>query len=336
MMQKIHHPFPGQLPLLDRSPTMDKFKALQIFVVTAQSDSFAAAADKLNLAPSSISKAIARLEDEIQTPLFYRTARSLKLTEIGHLYYDRHCQILNQIEQLDHEIRDRHTTSPKGLLRLGLTAELSQRYILPELHRFTSQYPHITLNISVTNQLLHPLRDNIDAILISGNIPNDGLTYHEILCYQSITCAAPSYLQQHGMPTTLEELMQHQCITFLNPSTAKPLPWTFQTDRAIEIYPEKMPLAFDQYDLIIQAALQSYGIIQIPKHLIPREIHSRQLLPILCNITTPENKPIALAYPAHSKALHHLQIFVHFLKSLSYLGHSHPLSLSHEAGWLTA
>jgi LysR family transcriptional regulator, regulator for bpeEF and oprC len=115
---------------------MNKFKNLLIFLEAAQSNSFAEAARKLDLAPSTVSKAISRLEDNIGIPLFHRSARSFQLTAEGN---DRYKQLLSQIDQIEVDIRnDRTNTS--DTLRLYLAPAFSQHHIIPKLSAFLQQY----------------------------------------------------------------------------------------------------------------------------------------------------------------------------------------------------
>ncbi len=107
---------------------MDKLKSLMIFLrwsptghrPSAQLQSFSEAARQLSMSPSAVSRAVARLEDDLGIRLLQRTTRSLTLTEDGAKFYQRCQQILDELEAVELEVKQSQS-KPKGTLRLSFS-----------------------------------------------------------------------------------------------------------------------------------------------------------------------------------------------------------------------
>ncbi len=127
---------------------MDKLKSLTLFMRSAQCGSFSKAARQLGMAPSAVSRAVLRLEDELGVRLLQRTTRSLTLTEAGDRFYQRAQQMLNDLEEAELEVKQAQAM-PIGTLRLDLSFAFGKLHIAPALLRFATQYPELKLNVSL-------------------------------------------------------------------------------------------------------------------------------------------------------------------------------------------
>ena len=192
---------------------MDKLKSLMIFMRSAQHGSFSEAARQLGMAPSAVSRAVLRLEDDLGVRLLQRTTRSLTLTEAGNRFYERCQQILDDLEAAELEIKQAQSM-PIGILRLDLSFTFGKLHIAPALLQFAAQYPELHLNVSFNDRLIDLIEEGVDATVRIGLSTDSRLAMHHLATARYITCASPKYLAQHGTPTTPTELLHHRCVNF--------------------------------------------------------------------------------------------------------------------------
>ncbi len=142
---------------------------LKAFAAVAQSGSFSAAADGLHLTQPAVSKRIALLENELDTPLFDRTGRRARLTQAGDRLLLRTRSILQQLELAEREIRDLGSTV-SGSLNLATSHHIGLHRLPPVLRSFSDRYPEVRLNIEFTDsEKAHSavLRGDIELAVIT-------------------------------------------------------------------------------------------------------------------------------------------------------------------------
>lgn len=295
---------------------MDKLKSLMIFMRSAQCCSFSEAARQLGMSPSAVSKSVLRLEHELGVRVLQRTSRSLSLTEDGNRYYDRCQQILNDLEEAELEIK-RAQATPSGTLRLDLTVAFGKLHIAPALPQFIAQHPELKLNVSFGDRLIDPIDEGIDATVRIGTSIDNRLIMHTLAIERYVTCAAPTYLAQYGTPATLTALTQHRCVNFIYPQTRRETDWKFEQDgKSIDVSVNSY-LQFDHAEVILGAAIQGMGIVQLPKFMVASRIASGELKPILQSYTSQFGLPIAVVYPQRQYLSAKVRIFIEFMAELA-------------------
>jgi LysR family transcriptional regulator, regulator for bpeEF and oprC len=294
---------------------MDKLKSLIIFLRSAQHQSFSEAARQLSMSPSAVSRAVARLEDELGLRLLQRTTRSLTLTEDGTKYYQRCQQILDELEAVELEVKQSQS-QPKGVLRLNLSVALGKMYIAPRLAELAAQYPELVFNVSFSDRLSDIIEEGIDATVRVGTGSDSRLMMQVLGVAYPITCAAPSYLKQAGIPNTPNAIAQHRCINFVLPQSGREISWKFEQDSAAVVLPVQSYLQFDYAEALLEAAISGAGIIQAPKYIVARAIQQRQLQPILANYASQEKTTIAIVYPQKKYLAAKVRVFIEFMIAL--------------------
>ena len=295
---------------------MDKLKSLMIFMRSAQCCSFSEAARQLGMAPSAVSRAVLRLEDELGVRLLQRTTRSLTLTEAGNRFYERCQQILNDLEEAELEVKQLQSM-PMGTLRLDLSFVFGKMHIAPALLRFAAQYPQLNLNVSFSDRLIDLIEESIDATVRIGISSDSRLIMHHLATARYITCASKQYLAQYGTPTNPTELLQHRCINFIYPQTRREPNWKFEQDgKPIDLSVDSY-LRFDNSEVILEAAIQGAGVVQFPKFIAAKAIARGDLQPILQSYTTQVGLPIAVLYPQKRYLSAKVRVFVEFMTELT-------------------
>lgn len=295
---------------------MDKLKSLMIFMRSAQCGSFSEAARQLGMAPSAVSRAVLRLEDDLGARLLQRTTRSLTLTEDGDRFYQRAQQILNDLEEAELEVKQSQS-SPTGTLRIDLSFTFGKLHIAPALLQFATQYPELKLNVSFNDRLLDLIEEGIDATVRIGTPIDSSLIMQHLATARYVTCASPQYLAQKGTPTTPTELMQHRCVNFIFSQSRQEHKWKFeQNGKAIDLSVDSY-LRFDNSEVILEAVIQGAGVVQLPKFIAANAIARGDLQPILQSYAPQVGLPIAVLYPQKRYLSAKVRVFVEFMKELT-------------------
>ncbi|AFZ38294.1 transcriptional regulator, LysR family (plasmid) [Stanieria cyanosphaera PCC 7437] len=294
---------------------MDKLKSLMIFIQSAQSGSFSKTARHLGMAPSAVSRAVLRLEDELGVRLLQRTTRSLTLTEDGEQFYKRARHILNDLEEAELEIKQSQSR-PTGTLRLDLSFTFGKLHIAPALMQFAARYPELSLNVSFNDRFVNPIEENIDAVVRVGVPSDSSLIMQHLANTQYTTYASPQYLAQYGIPTTPAELSQHRCVNFIFPQTRRDVNWKFERDGKSMELPVDAYLRFDNSEVVLDMVIQGAGVAQMPKFMAAIAVARGELQPILQDYIPQTELPISILYPQKQYLSAKVRVFVEFMKEL--------------------
>jgi len=201
---------------------MDQLKALRYFCEVAETASFTQTAKRFAVPPSSISRRIAALEENLSATLLKRSTRTVQLTEIGETYYHQVKDILYQLEQCDGAVRS-YQAKPMGQLRISAMTGFGERLVIPLLDELNERYPDIVLDLSLTDAVSNLGRDDVDIAIRGGYAPNERVQAVRLLNNEFIPVAAPRYLEEMGTPVQATELTKHRGLFYRTP--AGPSPW---------------------------------------------------------------------------------------------------------------
>jgi DNA-binding transcriptional LysR family regulator len=190
--------------------------------------SFAQAAGTLDMTPSGVSRAIARLEKRLGIRLFDRTTRSVMLTDEGRRLYQEIAPLLASLEQAADGAAG-SAKSVRGRLRVNVDPYFSRLILGPALDQFMTRYPELQLDLFTSNQLGDLVADGVDLALRFGHPASSSLVARKLLQTRVLTVAAPAYLQRHGRPQAPADLEggKHIRIEFRDSVSGRPFPWEF-------------------------------------------------------------------------------------------------------------
>ena len=181
---------------------MSDWEGLDEFVAVAECGQFTAAAERLGLSSSQISRQVARLEERLQTRLFYRSTRKVSLTEAGQTFL-QHCQRLQDGREEALRAVGDLGSEPKGLLRMTCAVAYGERFIVPLVNDFMALHPQLRLEIELTNRPLDLLQEGLDLAIRLGRLQDSRLVATRLAPRVMHLCAAPAYLQRYGRPHSL-------------------------------------------------------------------------------------------------------------------------------------
>lgn len=193
-------------------PRMD-ISTLQLFIDVMRQGSFAAVARERAIDPSSVSRSIAGLEDELGIRLFQRSTRQLAPTEAGLVYFRRIEALVEDMQEAGATAAD-VSAQPRGILRVTATVAFGLTAILPILPRLVAAYPDLSVDLSLNDAMVDLLAERIDLAVRLGPLADSTLVAQPLMRTRHVVCASPDYLARRGRPHTPAELAQHDCLLF--------------------------------------------------------------------------------------------------------------------------
>jgi DNA-binding transcriptional LysR family regulator len=191
---------------------MDRLASLSVFCRVVESGGFSAAARRLNMSVTMVSKHVQALEDHLGARLLDRTTRKVSLTEIGRAYHERASQILAELEEAD-QLAASQQASPSGNLRLHTHTHIAQ-FLSPIIADYLARYPKVTVDVTTGERMVDFIEEGFDLAL--RTIPPDApdLILRRLLPWRQMTCCAPAYLATHGALAHPRELAQRNCLQY--------------------------------------------------------------------------------------------------------------------------
>jgi LysR family transcriptional regulator, regulator for bpeEF and oprC len=276
---------------------MDRILAMQVYVRVVDAKSFVRAAEALALPPSTVTGLIKGLEKHLRVRLLNRTTRSVSPTSDGERYYAQCREILNLIEQAETGLKP----APKdlrGRLRIDMPVGIAHSVILPNLESFRRQYPEIYLMIGVGDRPVDLVQEGVDCVIRTGPLEDSSLVARPLGNFSWITCAAPRYLERYGVPQSLEDLAGHRAVHHFSHGSRGGGNLLFSVDGKRRVVPIDGSVAVNETELYIKLCMQGYGLAQLQRVLVEKQLQDGSLVEVLRQ-WRPPSVPVSILYPHH-------------------------------------
>src|SRR5690554_4440896 len=186
---------------------------MRVFVRATHSGSLSAAARQLGMSPAMATKHVNALEARLGVKLFHRTTRRLSLTEAGSNYLEACQRILPEIDEAEAAAASQRIKAT-GLLRMNVPLSFGTRYVAPLLLEFSHRHPEVKVELGLSDAQLDLIAGNWDLAIRIGRLADSPLQTRQLGDSCMMICAAPAYLDRRGIPRTLGELAQHNCLSY--------------------------------------------------------------------------------------------------------------------------
>jgi DNA-binding transcriptional LysR family regulator len=255
---------------------MDLLHCMQAFVRVAESGSFCRAAQILEISSPTVSRQVAALEEQLRARLLQRTTRSLALTEAGQRYLKRCKTIFAEIDTAAAEAASAQSRAV-GCLRLHTITEFGLEYLMPLVASYLEQYPQVAIDLSLTEETPALLEEGLDVqVTLSLGLPDSEFVAQRLGQVHSVLCAAPAYLQRHGVPDRPAALQGHRCIMLADP--LYPQGWYFDKEAIFRFH---NVLRVNQLEAACQAAASGMGICLLPSFIAAKALSEGRLLRLM-------------------------------------------------------
>ncbi|WP_308568602.1 LysR substrate-binding domain-containing protein [uncultured Providencia sp.] len=293
---------------------MNKLPSLEdirVFVTVARLMSFSQAASQLLVSPAYVSKRIKLLEENLGQTLFFRTARSIKLTHEGQIILRSSEVMLAELEQMQQQLTACREEI-RGSLRISCSTGFGSTYINPFILTLRGNYPLLGIDLTLTDKSVDIISENIDVDICIGGAIAEQFIARRIAQNQRILCASPAYLAKHGYPKYPQELEQkHFCIAIKERNQA-PAVWKLEQQQESMTVTPNSKLTVNNGEVAKQWCLSGEGILLRSQWSVQPELQSGQLVRVL-----PQWHQTADVYAVYSRSLRtsaNLRVFIENLE----------------------
>jgi DNA-binding transcriptional LysR family regulator len=272
----------------------DRLDALTIFVAVAEQQSFAEAARQLGRSPASVTRAIAALEERLQTRLFNRTTRSVALTDAGVRYLDGCRRLLATYDELE-AVNFAERVEPRGWINIAAPVMFGRLHVLPLVQSFLDDYPQVDVRLLLLDRVVSLVDEGLDLGVRIGQLPDSTLRAVRVGQVRRVVCATPRYIARRGMPATPRDLRNHSVVAC---TAVTPVPdrWSFQHPSGVTSVAVAPRLVVNTTAAAVDAALEDFGVTCILSYQAEPHAAAGRLQSVLVQYEPPPT-PIHIVHP---------------------------------------
>jgi DNA-binding transcriptional LysR family regulator len=297
---------------------MDSIEGMRIFTRVVRAGSLSAAGRAMGLSSASVSRKISALEEAIGARLLERTSRKIALTQVGEMYYERACQILDHIDALNDAV-SAHRGNPSGLLSVHTRVSICSEFLTDALPGFLKLYPNIKLRLWLTEEPRDILDSKIDVSIRIG-VPDDPSLMIRRLSpgMERVLFASAAYLRDHPPIRHPQDLLLHNCLSIPQEGDMEggQASWFYRDPSGVRELRVSGSLQVNDVPMIRKAALEGVGIALLPIWLVSDELSSgriKRLLPEYELTPTTFDASMYAVFPRTPQMPPKLRVFLDFL-----------------------
>ncbi|MGN6825939.1 LysR family transcriptional regulator [Paucibacter sp. M5-1] len=266
----------------------DRLLDMQTFVMVVNAKGFAAAADRMGIAKSGVSRRIKELEERLATRLVHRTTRRFGLTEAGAQFYERCLRVLSAVDEAEELVT---ASSEPGTLagELKVTAPIAfgTMYLASLVSRFNERYPRINIDLQLLDRHANVFEEGFDVAIRIAKLSDTTLVARRLADIQYVLCASAQYLQRHGSPQHPEDLKRHDVVAVSKPDSLQTL--SFRDPNSHEEFSVSIPWVFrtNNFEAARDLAILGNGITELPTFVAGRAIAEGKLTTLLRDYERP-------------------------------------------------
>ncbi len=283
---------------------------MQAFVAVVEAGSFTAAAERLGLAKSAISRRVSALEERLGAELLRRTTRRLNLTETGPSFYEHSARILADLEEAESAVAQQHGEL-RGTLRVALPLSFGLRHMCEPIAEFSRRHPRVTFDLDLNDRRIDLVEEGSDLAVRIGRLADSSLIARRLFDARTVITASQAYLDEHGTPACPEDLRKHACLVYGN--LAEPTKWVCRdADGATHVVNVNATMTATSGDFLCTAAAEGLGITMQPTFIAGELISKGALVPILTEYDWPVT-PAYAVYPPTRHLSYRVREFIDYL-----------------------
>lgn len=291
---------------------MDRLQNLETFVRVAQAQSFAEAARQMRVAKSVVTTRIRQLEDYLGAPLFHRSSRVVRLSDLGQAFLGDCTELVGRANDIVDHMRDARA-KPAGTLRVHALTGFVVGHFGALLREFQADYPDIRLELIVSDAVVDPVKAGVDCALQIFPPASTELVSRPLFAVRRVFCATPEYLARNGAPDNPRALHEHKLGLYSGYPTRDR--WTFHADGAapLTIYLQAALLT-NSVHLLCEYALEHAGIVCLPTLVAGEAILDGRLQVVLPDYQLSSFRLCAV-YAATLRHAFKLELFIAHIRS---------------------
>jgi len=267
---------------------------LVVFVEVVRAGSFTAAARRLDMPKSTVSRRVSELEARLGAQLLQRTTRQLRLTDVGAAYYERVARVVEDARAAEDLVAELHDV-PCGVLRVS--APLTFAFLGPIVAEYARRHPSVRVDMVCTDRVVDLLGEGFDVAVRAARMPDSSLIARRLGVVRRYVVAAPGYLERRAAPREPADLSAHDTVLFSGGDDGGTWPLRAGRKRAeVELEPR---LRVNDYDVLLEAVYAGVGLALMPDYLCEPELGGR-LRRVLPEWKAPDIAVHAVYYGGHT------------------------------------
>ncbi len=290
---------------------MDRLKQMEAFVGAVDSGSLAKAARTIGITPAMLGRRVDALEKRLGVKLLHRTTRQLVVTEEGAVFVEQCKRALGEIGAAEDLVRAGRNTAV-GHLRVTAPAGFGRRHVAPHAPPFLARHPQLQMSFDLSDRVVDLVREGFDLGVRIGSVLEPDLVAVRLARNRRVVCAAPRYLEQHGVPRTLDDLARHNCLV-ITPAAGQARTWSFQNrDRAVNVHVHGT-LDCNDGELLHRWAIEGLGLAWRSTWEIEAQLARGDLVTVLDDFALPDYD-IRAVYPRQGHVPAKVRFFIDYLR----------------------
>jgi len=226
--------------------------------MVARKASFAGVAEELGMSPGYVSKRVSALERALSVRLLHRTTRRVTVTEDGERVYRWATRILTDVDNLIEEVTATRRT-PQGLLRVCSSFGLGRNLVGPALSALAARYPALQIRLDVFDRRIDITSEGFDLDIRAGSDTPPHFVARKLAENRRILCAAPEYVARRGLPRSLADLSNHDCLVIKEPDQSFGV-WRMRHPLGEETIKVTGPLSSNNGEVVLDWAVAGLGV----------------------------------------------------------------------------
>ena len=275
---------------------MSSLNRLLYFNCVVETGSISAASRIFDVQPSSISRQLAALEQELGVRLLNKTTRNTGLTEAGQKYYEYSQRIVSEFDEAKRAVNDLQE-KPKGQLKISMTVGFGESIVLPLIPKFMALYPDINIKLELTERVVDLVEENIDVAIRSGRLADSSMIAKHLAINNFLLCASPQYLASYGTPQSPEDLVEHQCIRY---SYARWQDWYLMAEQKTKLTISNT-ISVNSVNGQKQLVLNGSGLTLMPLWAVSKELKDGALVHVMPDYTFSPYEELSSTYAIYLK-----------------------------------
>ncbi|ADU68106.1 DNA-binding transcriptional regulator YafC [Pantoea sp. At-9b] len=282
---------------------------LKVFIAVVESGSFSRAAEQLHMANSAVSRTVKKLETKLGVALLTRTTRQLALTHEGEHYFRRVQKLMQEMSTAESELIDRQQ-APRGVLRIDAATPVILHLLLPMVKPFRARYPDVTLSLISSESFINLIERKVDVAIRAGTLTDSTLRARLLFISYRKLVATPAYLAKRGMPHSVADLAQHECLGFVEPLRLNRWPVAQENGELYDINPG---MSSNSGETIKQLCLDDNGIACLSDYMVDQDIADGTFVELLADQRLPVEMPFNAVYYSDLGVSQRVRAFIDFL-----------------------
>lgn len=287
---------------------MDRLDAMSILLKVVDTGSLSAASRQLGIPLATVSRKVSDLEAHLRVRLFTRSSRSLTLTDAGQSYVAACRRILEEVDEAERGATGEYS-SPKGNLVVTAPIVFGRLHVLPVVLDFLEAYPEINIRMEQADRVVNMLEEHVDVAVRIGELPDSSLIARRVGYVRRVLCGSPAYFEIRGVPRSLEDLKQHDCVTF--EGLTAPNLWRFAKAKADVSVRVHSRLTVNTAEAAIDAAIAGLGLTKVLSYQIADAVAAGHLKVVMEQFEPPP-WPVSLVHGTQSLLPQKIRAFLDF------------------------